>query len=183
MRTQDPRQELQDGFELAPVGPDGVPDTGPVRDLGPPRPRLCELGPCRNYHRLEVHLDAQSPGAIRVPVEVPAGTPGAVGVAGGTLYAPVPDVHVQVHHYCYPSPGIEMPLGHLPVVQCNRWCPTMDHVEAEARAQFMASDEAARYRAKVVAWEERQDEAHAQDRELLQLLAESKASPTSKETP
>jgi hypothetical protein len=119
MKTQDPREELQDGFELAP--PPSEQAMQPERP--PARPRLCEAGPCKHYHRLAVQVDAAQPGAVRTPVALPDGTPGAQSVPGGTVYQAAPAFHVQVHHYCYPDVGIEMPLGDLPVTECNRWEP------------------------------------------------------------
>ena len=61
MRRNDVQDELQEGFEIGPlpaVGPDGAPDIPPLRDIPPPRPRLCEAGPCRNYHQFVIQLDA-----------------------------------------------------------------------------------------------------------------------------
>jgi len=126
MKTQDPHSELQDGFEVAPlppIGPDGAPLIPPQR-VGPPaRPSLCQAGPCRRYHKLVVQVDAATPGAVRLPIALPHGTPGAQETPQGTVYRAPAAFHVQTHHYCYPDTGIEMPLGALPVVECNRWDP------------------------------------------------------------
>jgi hypothetical protein len=127
MKTQDPSQDLQDGVDLArDIRPE------PQRNLAPPHPRLCEAGPCRNYHRLENQIDD-----------------------GSTLSAP--SFHIQVTHYCYPSPGIEMPLGALPVVRCNRWDPIVGETRAGIRRLlFDNSVRGAEYAAEVKAWEDAQ---------------------------
>ena len=119
MKTQDPHNELQDGFDLAPVppiGPDGAPQIPPQRVEPRARPSLCRAGPCRHYHRLAIQVDAATPGAVRLPIVLPDGTPGAVPTAQGTIYRAPAAFYVETHHYCYPDVGIEMPLGALPVV-------------------------------------------------------------------
>jgi hypothetical protein len=129
MKTQDPSQELQDGVDLArAVHPE------PQRILAPAHPRICEAGPCRNYHRLEDQIDD-----------------------GSTLSAP--SFHIRVTHYCYPSPGIEMPLGALPVVRCNRWDPIAGETPTDRRRQkFNNSSSGAEYAARVKTWEDGQRE-------------------------
>lgn len=137
MKTQDPSQDLQDGVDLA---RDLRPE--PRRNLAPPHPRLCEAGPCRNYHRLEDQIDD--------------------GSTMGT-----PSFHIRVTHYCYPSPGIEMPLGALPVVRCNRWDPIADdpvvgddadNGRCKRRRRFEDSYLGKMYAAEVKAWEAGQRE-------------------------
>lgn len=128
MKIQDPHSDLQDGFEVAPlppIGPDGAPQIPPQRADPPARPSLCQAGPCRRYHRLVVQVDAATPGAVRLPIALPRGTPGAELTPQGTVYRAPAAFHVQTHHYCYPDTGIEMPLGALPVVECNRWSPRL----------------------------------------------------------
>jgi len=129
MKTQEPHQELPDAFEPAPpplMGVDGAPLVQPQRADPPPRPSLCTAGPCRRYHRLVTQVAAAEPGAVRLPIHLPAGTPGALETEQGTIYRAPAAFYVQTHHYCYPDTGIEMPLHDLPVVECNRWDPGGD---------------------------------------------------------
>jgi len=153
---------MADGFELAPApaaGPDGALGMPALRVLAPPRPRLCEAGPCRNYHRFEIQLEAANPRAQTVPVALPPGTLGAQEVPGGTVYQAPATFHVETHHYCYPTPGVEMTLGSLPVTMCNRWNPYHDSITQDAgamwdnRKAFMESPEGAAYRAAIADWE------------------------------
>lgn len=151
MKTIDVQDELQDDFEvgaLPPIGPDGAPEIPALRKMTAPPPRLCEAGPCRNYHRLAIQMDVTRPiaGALE---------------PGGKLVgeAPPQPFFVQVHHYCYPSPGIETQLGDLPVMECNRWEPRsgmeaeQDH---ERHAAFMRSAAGERYKTALDTWLEEQ---------------------------
>jgi len=162
MRRINVQDELAEGFELAPApvaGPDGAVGMASLRVLPPPRPRLCEAGPCRNYHRFEIQVEAANPRAQMVAVALPAGTPGAQEVPGGTVYQAPAAFHVETHHYCYPTPGVEMALGALPVISCNRWNPYHDEVTQDPgdagvnRRAFMDSPEGAEYRAAVAEWD------------------------------
>ncbi len=102
MKTKSVPDSLAEGFEpspLPPVGPDGSLMIPTPLARAPVAPRLCELGPCRNYHRLESQAQGHS-------------------FADGTE-----GLHVQVSHSCYPSVGIEVELGDIPVLRCNRWAP------------------------------------------------------------
>ena len=56
--------------------------------------------------------------------------------------------HVETHHYCYPDTGIEMNLGSLPVVECNRWEPV-----GYGRKLFWDSQDGRHHRAQLDAWE------------------------------
>lgn len=173
-RTVDVQSDLADGVDLSapvPVGPDGLPGPPPVsRDVAPPRPRLCEQGPCASYHRLEIQLDAQDPRTQRLPV-APAGLPGVQPVDGGGLYTAPPVYHTQITHYCYPSPGVEMVLGDMPVVQCNRWRPFRPASSVEelgylpdtvTPTEYLGTREGKAYLAEVSAWESaRREETHA----------------------
>jgi hypothetical protein len=91
------------------MSPQGSPLLEPVRELPPDPPRLCEAGPCRHYHRFQIQLDAQNPMDERKP--------------DGTVVRHGRVFHVQTHHYCYPDVGIELELGALPLLECNRWVP------------------------------------------------------------
>jgi hypothetical protein len=178
MRRIDVQDELKEGFEVSPlpaVGPDGAPSLPPLRTIAPPRPRLCEAGPCRNYHRFEIQIEAADPRARTVPVALPEGTPGAQAVPGGTVYQAPAAFHVETHHYCYPTPGVEMPLGALPVIQCNRWdpyLPTGDLVHENQRA-YAGSAAGLRYEAEVRAWVEARDRELDDAREAEELIAQS----------
>lgn len=192
MKTQDPHQELQDGFELAPpppIGPDGTPQIPPQRAGPPARPSLCQAGPCRRYHRLVVQVDAEQPGAVRLPIVLPEGTPGAQQTPQGTVYRAPAAFHVQTHHYCYPDTGIEMPLGALPVVECNRWDPSgvfrdsygheLDAPTREERIHlFWQGEPGAKYRAQVAAWEDDRAVEQAEAAEAERLIAQSMETPT-----
>lgn len=181
MKTQDPHSELQDGFELAPpppIGPDGAPLIPPQHADAPPRPSLCHAGPCVHYHRLVTQVDAENPRAVRLPIALPVGTPGAEQTQQGSVYRAPVAFHVEVHHYCYPDVGIEMPLGSLPVVECNRWHPSHSGVgdaayRQEARERFGASLEGREYRDKVTAWEDARAVEAAEAAEAERLIARS----------
>ncbi len=90
------------------MGRDGAPMLEPHGSIAVPPPRLCEVGPCRHYHRMVVQLDAQDPMTQR-------GSDGSVIDHGRSF-------HVETHHYCYPEVGIETHLG-ASVLDCNRWIP------------------------------------------------------------
>jgi hypothetical protein len=182
MRRINVQDELAEGFELAPapaMGPDGAVGMPALRVLAPARPRLCEAGPCRNYHRFEIQVEAATPRAQMVPVALPAGTPGAQEVPGGTVYQAPASFHVETHHYCYPTPGVEMALGALPVVACNRWNPYHDAITQDAgalwdnRRAFMASPEGAQYTAAVMAWERARAQELEEAAEAERLIAQS----------
>ncbi len=163
------------------VGPDGAPAIPPLRVIRDPRPRLCEAGHCRNYHRFEIQLNAEDPLPITVPVAVPAGTPGAQAVPGGTVYQAPATFHTEVHHYCYPTPGVEMALGALPVTQCNRWNPYHDAATQRSedmewnRQEFSRSQEGAEFRQRVLDWEAARARELAEAAEAEQLIADSLA--------
>lgn len=86
-------------MRLPPRGPDGMilPEVDHLPVIDPPS--LCEAGPCRNYHRLVTIMDAQDP----------------VGERGPTRR--------MITRACYPTPGIEVELGEVPVLQCTLWNP------------------------------------------------------------
>lgn len=113
MRSNDLRDELQEGIEPAPMpprAPDGGLEFTPAVPIEEGPPRLCESGPCRHYHRLDVQMDAANPRAERV---------------NGRLVRHAKVFHVLVNHYCYPDVGIETNLGSMPVLSCNRWDPEL----------------------------------------------------------
>ncbi len=184
MRRIDVQDELKEGFEVSPVpavGADGAPSLAPLRSVTPPHPRLCGAGPCRNYHRFEVQLDAAAPRAQTVAVALPEGISGAQPVPGGTVYQAPAAFHVETHHYCYPTVGVEMALGALPVIQCNRWDPLTYTSSGEPedrglwgnRNAFWSSRAGTEHRAQVSAWQRAREAEVAEAREADELIAES----------
>lgn len=149
MRSNDVRDDMADGIELAPLPPmakDGGPELEAARPIPPARPRLCEAGPCRHYHRMEVQVDAAQPKA-----EVHE---------DGTITKAAAVFHREVHHYCYPDVGIETNLGAMPVTACNRWHPLLpaDHLAAEKHGEvFMESRAGRDYLDELAAWEAHRD--------------------------
>ena len=112
-----------------PAGP--PPDRVGLPAIDPPS--LCEAGPCRNYHRLVSAMDAADP----------------VGETG--------PMHQQVSRACYPTPGIELELGEVPVFQCSRWEPESSATSSErdrARTGFLRSSEGKAFSAEVAAFEQ-----------------------------
>lgn len=174
MRKVDVQDELQEGVEVAPLppmGPDGGPILSPLRPVTPPRPRLCEAGPCQNYHRFEIQMDAAQPHTMRVPISLPPDTPGAQAAQDGTLYQPPPTFHVQVHHYCYPNVGVEMALGDLPVTDCNRWDPYTHGSPLIRRTEaFLRSFGGERYQDEVRAWEAARQQEQREAQEVEDLI-------------
>lgn len=190
MRRIDVQGELQDGIDLAPgpvMGPDGAPQFVSGPPPTPARPRLCEAGPCRHYHRLTIQTEAESPRAQRVPV-----IPGLVDSGPkGSIYQAPATFHTETHHYCYPDLGIEMVLGSLPVTECNRWWP-QDQPGRQiridrygAREEFAQSPAGFRYGQEVATWEQARERELADADEAERLIAESLALTTDgdKESP
>lgn len=104
MKQIDPTDRLVSGFggsPSPPVAPDGGPHLEPA-PLGlpviAPIPR-CELGPCRNFHRMTTKVDAQDP------------------LDGERI------LHTVITRTCYPAPGIEFDVSEAPVRECSRWEP------------------------------------------------------------
>lgn len=156
MRSNDAQDSFGDDFEPAQlmIGPDGGIDGG-VQDapvIRPP-PRLCEAGPCVNYHRFAVQLEVEGPKAQSVE-------------PGGKLVGKPPPApfYVRVHHYCYPTVGVETELEGLPVTQCNRWEPkgASDTSLVELRRKtFLQSEDGQRYTADLAAWQAEREAAEA----------------------
>lgn len=148
-RHHDVQDSLQEGFEI----PKGMPEMKPVATATPPRPRLCAAGPCAHYHRFQIQLAAADPGQIAVAAPVPATTPSVRQEGEGQFYTPPRVFHIQEHHYCYPTTGVEMELGDLPVLECNRWSPQSDLPQALAADTFNRSPAGQQFAAEVAAWE------------------------------
>lgn len=107
-----------------------------------------------NYHRFEIQLDVEGPKAESIE---PGGQ-----MAG---LSPRQPFHVRVHHYCYPTSGVETELGSLPVMKCNRWEPMNPVATRELdndRDQFFKSDAGKRYLAELAAWQEARDAENAE---------------------
>jgi hypothetical protein len=65
--------------------------------------------------------------------------------------------HVVVHHYCYPTVGVETNLGDLPVLECNRWEPVFEsdlRELAQRRHVFMESERGQTYKRELAEWHE-----------------------------
>ena len=119
-------------------------DGAPARKIIPPPPRLCEAGPCVNYHRFEIQLDAERPIA------------GAIEPGGRMTGAPpAQPFYVRVHHYCYPTVGVETELSGLPVLKCNRWQPKISREVSdlnERQRVFLESAAGRAYTHELAAW-------------------------------
>ncbi len=123
---------------LPPRGPDGMIPAGPPPLLGAglghlpviDPPTLCEAGPCRNYHRVVSVMDAQDP-------------------VGGTGPA-----RRQITRACYPTPGIDLELGEIPVLQCSRWEPESAGSRDEARRVYLKTKNGQQYLAEVATFED-----------------------------
>ena len=171
MRHIDPHDDMQEGIEEAPPpdrNPDGTIVVPPRRAELPPRPSLCQAGPCRHYHRFATQVDAANPRAVRLPIAPPYNhtredspltpCPACAQLAGAPLYQAPAVFHVEVHHYCYPTPGVEMPLGALAITECSRWDPVQaeDHdgrALANRREAFQWTAEGVRWGKSLVDWE------------------------------
>lgn len=182
MKHHDIQDEIQDGFELAqapPVGADGAPLPLPPRRVLPPRPRLCEAGPCVNYHGFEIQTEAEDPRALKTSATLPRDATGVESVEGGSVYHPPRSFHTQKHHYCYPTVGVEMRLGSLPVISCNRWHPEVQQYQHELpeikrdRSKFLKGPHGVRFQEEVAAWERARAEEQSEASEMDRLIAES----------
>jgi len=114
LRSRRAADSLKDGFEpfdMPAPGPGGERELPAMREVPPAPPRICEYGPCRNYHTFGIVMDAAKPmGGAFVDGKV-------VGPADAG------ETHIEVQHYCYPTVGVETDLGSTPVVSCNRYRP------------------------------------------------------------
>jgi hypothetical protein len=166
MRRNHAQEDPIEGFStegLPGIGPGGL-MTQPDGPIAPPPPRLCEAGPCVNYHRLAIQLDVETAKAQSIE-------PG--GKASG-----LPDkmpFHVRVHHYCYPTVGVETELGSLPVLECNRWQPKTNAEicdDEQRQRKFMEGAAGLEYQAAHDAWEAaRAAELESVDDELATWIA------------
>jgi len=102
-----------------------------------------------------------------LPIVLSASNSGIEQAPQGTLYRAPPVFHVQTHHYCYPDVGIEMPLGSLPVVECNRWEPEPAASGVDARIEA--------YEAEVRAWAAARASEASEAAATEQLIAASMA--------
>lgn len=168
MRSHDVTTELEDELEPGPVaiGPSGIHIRDNAKSIPPP-PRLCEAGPCRHYHRFAAQLDAETP----IGDDVQQGGKQSGRVTGGGGSQPF---HVETHHYCYPTVGIELQLGPTPVLECSLWEPvtTEEVLEAQDRRDaFLKSPRGEAYARELADWHKaREDEARAADLPAISML-------------
>lgn len=196
MRHIDPTFDMQNGIEPAPPparNPNGTVVIPPQRPPLPDRPSLCRAGPCRYYHRFATQIDAANPRAVRLPI-APAYNhtrddsprtpcPECARPTSGPVYQPPAVFYVEVHHYCYPTTGVEMSLGALPVTECNRWdpdyrefaptaCVTDRQTRARRRELFYLTDAGRAFRGQLEDWERARAAEQEESVEAEQLLAE-----------
>jgi hypothetical protein len=168
LKSTDVRDELANSFDIAPLpppGPDGALDLPPMKPKDTPPPRLCEAGPCIHYHRFQIQLDAETAKGDRLE---PGGQ-----IAGE---APTGAFHAQVHHYCYPTAGVETILGELPVMTCNHWDPiSPEHRARMARnaATYFESPDGKIYLRQLSDWNARQNEIKNAEDTAAQALADA----------
>lgn len=153
MVKNDVQSDLADGFEPGPLpamATDGGFAPPPPAKISDPPPRLCEQGPCACYHKIEIVMDSAKPIGAELDDQ-------------GRVTGPAPDVrgNIEIHHYCYPSVGIETRLGSLPVVGCNRWDPVLATAAAleQRRQEYLKTADGQRYLGELGDWEDRQKEA------------------------
>jgi len=175
---------MQDGIEPTPPparSPDGTIVIPRQRPAMPVRPSLCRAGPCRHYHQFSIQIDAANPSAVRLPI-APA-YPECARPTTGPLYQPPAVFHVETHHYCYPTTGIEMPLGALPVTDCNRWDPdarafapnscVLDrNTRDRRRVAFYATAAGREFQSQLADWERARAAEQDESAEAERLLAE-----------
>lgn len=124
--TISPTELLEEGHEYAKMPP--VVDGAPVLTPAPPPrvlpPHLCEQGPCRNLMVFRHTIDAEKPkeeAEVEVRGQKQKVLTGTVAVRWGDG-SPV-TIPVATVRYCFPHPGVEMPLIEETVVECSRWDP------------------------------------------------------------
>lgn len=132
---KDPQNDVIDDFTPGPLPPPGMPSMTRPPPLPPAPPRLCELGPCRHYHTIDIVLDSQQP---------LDGTPGRIDI--------------KTHRSCYAQVGVDTDLTDVPVVRCSRWDPEdEDGAEVIQRTRrqrdALRSEEGAVYMRKYNAWD------------------------------
>ena len=172
MQHNDVQDDLQEGFDpapLPPIGPDGALELEPPRKMPDPPPRMCEAGPCVNYHRFEIQLDVTRPIAERVE-------------EGGKLVGAAPPMpfHVRVFHYCYPTPGVETDLGDMPVLSCNRWQPcTREQIAKEQGVidAFYETEEGQAYHTALDAWLANQKREQQETEDVAVAAATTESTP------
>jgi hypothetical protein len=173
MKTLRPNDALADGWEPSPpphIGPDGLAIGPPSVESFPPYPSLCEAGPCQHFHRFEIQVEATSPLAQQVPIELPDGHRVETTPAG-KVYRPLPVFHTRVERYCYPSSGIELELGSTSMVRCNRFKPPESwHKISDKTGAIPASV----YAAKVKAWKAARAQEAQEAADIEQDIAKMK---------
>lgn len=95
------------------------------------------------------------------------------GVAGDTYQPPAP-FHTETHRYCYPDTGIEMPLGVMPVTECNRWEPVApDEGRRKRERRFWQSKDGSDHLRQTAQWENRQHKAQRDADEAERLILDA----------
>lgn len=133
-QPHDPQQDLADGFEPSSINvglvgelPEhmGLKFYRTASDTSPPAPRLCELGPCRRYHRFEHEVDGQNRKGLKIA------------------------------HYCYPDVGIEFPLEApvMRCSRWDPRDPKDVTLELQRKQRFLETPEGLDFQKKFEAWE------------------------------
>lgn len=145
--------------------------------MRPDPPSLCAAGPCKHYHRFRTQLEAQPPLAL------PAKRARELEV----LPAAAPGFHAETHHYCYPTPGVEMNLGATPVLECSLYEPVhaveRKRLEA-ARHNFLVTPQGRQFEGELAAWRAALiADAEADEDAAAQAAADLQNMPTSTPDP
>ncbi len=182
MKTLRPNDALADGWEPSPpphIGPDGLAIGPPSVESVEPYPSLCEAGPCQHFHRFEIQVEATSPLAQQVPIEIPD-WPRVETTPVGKVYRPLPVFHTRVERYCYPSTGIELELGSASMVRCNRFKPpeSWHQQRRSTDDNLTGASRAAVYVAKVKAWKDARAKEAQEAADIEQEIAEMKENNT-----
>lgn len=187
MKTLRPHDSLQDGWEPSPApyaGPDGLLVGPPSAPTEPPYPSLCEAGPCKHFHRVEIQVEAENPLAQRIEVPLPDGLARVESTPGGKVYRPLPVFHTSVTRACYPDVGIEIELRATPVVRCNRFEPrNMEHwTSGVHRGGVSGTPRKELYAQQVRDWHDARAHAQREAEEAERAIAEAEALHTKGDT-
>lgn len=151
MKQRSIRDNLTDGFEpspVPPVGPDGNVHLPQLRTPTRRAPTLCELGPCVHYQCMRVQMDAAAP---------------QDGSDGG--------LHTETAHTCYPSPGVELDLGPMPVLECSYWepqSPKRTKTLKDSRDRVLKTKQGRAFAAELRDWEACKADAERQAMEVAE---------------
>jgi hypothetical protein len=82
--------------------------------------------------------------------------------------------HAETHRYCYPDTGIEMPLGVMPVTECNRWEPVApDEGRRKRERAYRQSKDGGDFAYQVARWEGRRRKAMREAEEAERLILDA----------